>query len=324
MLKLKLQYFAGKYTLMGRADSLEKSLMMGKIEDRRKRGWPRIRWLDGQEFEQSPEHSKGQGNLVCCSPWGHKVSEQLTDWTTIAMESMTSLRRRTAKWSVVFCTQTSYPTPENCMLFEERKTYAAITCGDWALSYGFHETMHPIAYLSWVLMALQVAVVGVHSSDSSPDRHGISWMKQDQRAQTRCMRKQSRAHFSHCVALESCLWPSLGVICGVLYDPLRRLETPILTTWMSWLVSLRGNGAMGTFIVHCLPLPKPVPQEGGSLIWNSLWNSWSETAEKWNRGAWSRVAEIHISLLETTFGSPVWVADHLQMFTSLSAPQLPS
>ena len=188
MLKLKLQYFAGKYTLMGRADSLEKTLMMGKIEDRRKRGSPRIRWLDGQEFEQSLGHSKGQGSLVCCSPWGHKVSEQLSNWTTIAMESMTSLRRRTAKWSVVFCTQTSYPTPENCVLFEERKTHAAITCGDWALSYGFHETMHPIAYLSWVLMALQVAMVGVHSSDSSPDRHGISWMKQDQRAQTRCMR----------------------------------------------------------------------------------------------------------------------------------------
>ena len=44
MLKLKLQYFAH---LMQRADSLEKSLTRGKIEDRRRRGWQRMRWLDG-------------------------------------------------------------------------------------------------------------------------------------------------------------------------------------------------------------------------------------------------------------------------------------
>ena len=44
MLKLKLQYFGH---LMGRADSLEKTLMLGKIEDRRRRGQQRMRWLDG-------------------------------------------------------------------------------------------------------------------------------------------------------------------------------------------------------------------------------------------------------------------------------------
>ena len=44
MLKLKLQYFGH---LMQRADSLEKTLMLGKIEDRRRRGRQRIRWLDG-------------------------------------------------------------------------------------------------------------------------------------------------------------------------------------------------------------------------------------------------------------------------------------
>ena len=43
MLKLKLQYFGH---LMGRADSLEKTLMLGKIEGRRRRGWQRMRWLD--------------------------------------------------------------------------------------------------------------------------------------------------------------------------------------------------------------------------------------------------------------------------------------
>ena len=44
MLQLKLQYFGH---LMRRADSLEKTLMLGKIEDRRRRGQQRMRWLDG-------------------------------------------------------------------------------------------------------------------------------------------------------------------------------------------------------------------------------------------------------------------------------------
>ena len=44
MLKLKLQYFGH---LMGRADSLEKTLMLGKIKGRRRRGQERMRWLDG-------------------------------------------------------------------------------------------------------------------------------------------------------------------------------------------------------------------------------------------------------------------------------------
>ena len=43
MLKLKLKYFG----LMGRADSFEKTLMLGKIEGRRRRGRQRMRWLDG-------------------------------------------------------------------------------------------------------------------------------------------------------------------------------------------------------------------------------------------------------------------------------------
>ena len=44
MLKLKLQYFGH---LMQRADSFERALMLGKIEGRRRRGWKRMRWLDG-------------------------------------------------------------------------------------------------------------------------------------------------------------------------------------------------------------------------------------------------------------------------------------
>ena len=40
-------------------------------------GWHH--WLNGHEFEQAPEDGKGQGNLACCSPWGHKESD-VTEW----------------------------------------------------------------------------------------------------------------------------------------------------------------------------------------------------------------------------------------------------
>ena len=76
MLKLKLQYFGH---LTWRTDSLERTLMQGKIEGRRIRGWQRIRWqhhqLNGHESEQTLGDNKGQRSLACCSPWGHKESD---------------------------------------------------------------------------------------------------------------------------------------------------------------------------------------------------------------------------------------------------------
>ena len=75
MLKLKLQYFG---QLMGRADSLEKTMMLGKIEGRKRKGWQRMRWchwLSGHYFEQTAGDTEGQGSLVCCSPQGCKESD---------------------------------------------------------------------------------------------------------------------------------------------------------------------------------------------------------------------------------------------------------
>ena len=83
MLKLKLQYFGHQ---MQRADSLEKTLMLGKIEGRRIRGQQRMRWLDGitnlmdMSLSKLRELMMGQGSPACCSPWGRKeldMTEQL-------------------------------------------------------------------------------------------------------------------------------------------------------------------------------------------------------------------------------------------------------
>ena len=77
MLKLKLQYFGH---LMQRADSLEKTLMLGEIEGRRRREHQRMRWLDGIMDSMDMSLGKlqgfgdGQGSLACCGSWGHKES----------------------------------------------------------------------------------------------------------------------------------------------------------------------------------------------------------------------------------------------------------
>ena len=87
MLNLKLHYFGH---LMWRTNSFEKTLMLGKIEGRRRGGRQRMRWLDGISDLMdmglgTPAANDGQGGLACCSSWGRKESdmtetEQL-NWT---------------------------------------------------------------------------------------------------------------------------------------------------------------------------------------------------------------------------------------------------
>ena len=82
VLKLKLQYFG---QLMWRTDSMEKTLMLGTIEGRRRRRRQSMRWLDGITYLMgiilSSRVGDGQGSLTCCSPWHHENWTRLSDWT---------------------------------------------------------------------------------------------------------------------------------------------------------------------------------------------------------------------------------------------------
>ena len=70
--------------LMRRANSLEKTLMLGKTEGRKRREWQRMRWWwhhqpNGHEFKQAPGDGEGLRSLACCSPCGRKESDTI-EW----------------------------------------------------------------------------------------------------------------------------------------------------------------------------------------------------------------------------------------------------
>ena len=119
-LMLKLQYFGD---LLWRTDSLGKTLMLGKTEGRMKRGWQRLRWLEGiTDLMDMSLVMDREAWCATCSPWGHKESRQ--NWAT------TELNWWTLKTITTESNSPSFPSSLNLVTDTEGATFQPSVLSD--------------------------------------------------------------------------------------------------------------------------------------------------------------------------------------------------